>query len=38
MNDITQETKRQAKQKNSEWPEPVTSPTPNPNPGRPQNL
>ena len=37
MNDITQETKGQAKRKNREWQEPVTSPTQNPNPGRPQN-
>ena len=27
MNDITQETKGQAKRKNSEWQEPVTNPT-----------
>ena len=27
MNDITRETKGQAKRKNSEWQEPVTSPT-----------
>ena len=31
----TQETKGQAKRKNSEWQEPVTSTTPNPNPRRP---
>ena len=37
MNDITRETKEQAKRKNSEWQEPATSPTPNPNPGRPRN-
>jgi len=36
MNDITRETKGQAKRKNNEWQEPATSPTrPNPNPGRP---
>ena len=29
--------KGQAKRKNSEWQEPVTSSTPNPNTGRPQN-
>ena len=29
MNDITRETKGQAKRKNSEWQEPATSPTPN---------
>ena len=37
MNDITGETKGQAKRKNSEWQGPVTSLTPNPNPGRPWN-
>ena len=29
--------KKASKEKNNEWQEPVTSPTPNPNPGRPQN-
>jgi len=37
MNDVTLETKGQAMRKNSEWQELVTSPTPNPNPERPQN-
>jgi len=38
MNDVTRETKGQARRKNSEWQEPATSPTrPNPNPGRPRN-
>ena len=34
---ITRETQGQAKRKNSQWQEPVTSQTPNPNPGWPQN-
>ena len=34
---LTRETKGQAKRKNSEWQEPVTSQTPNPNPRRPRN-
>ena len=33
MNDITRETKGQAKRKNNEWQEPATSSTPNPNQG-----
>ena len=37
MNDITRETKGQAKRQNSEWQEPATSPTPNPNPGSTRN-
>jgi len=37
MNAISQETKGQAKRKNSQWQEPVTSPNPNSNPGRPWN-